>query len=255
MRVKKPPLPPPSPVDDSKGSKFFNVSPVRVELGGNGDNLGSEDSEKVNQEEEEEDLIDSEMAQKLNIDDTKNSEHNKSNANYEDEQALSSHDKSDLRDENAVADSYENNENLENEISINENDETINLREDISLEINDSTSIGDKIEIEIDEEGNKGYKELLKFESPSLEKLLSEQDLDLSYIEKTANTSPLVIQEDSGDLKEKTEKSERVSRADSKNKQGIITRSKSLCGRFNDEPSVGLVNSSEQKTSEEKPCA
>ena len=95
----------------------------------------------------------------------------------------------------------------------------------------------------------------MKFESPSLEKLLSEQDLDLSYIEKTANTSPLVVQEDSGDLKGKTEKSERVSRTDSKNKQGIITRSKSLCGRFNDEPSVGPVNSSVQKTSEEEPCA
>ena len=196
------------------------------------------------------------MAQKLNVDDTKNNDPNRSNSNPEDEQALSSHDKSDLRNDNIIADNSENNEDLENEISIDEKDATINLQEDISLEINNSTSIGEKIEIV--EEGKEGYKELLKFESPSLslEKLLSQQDLDLSYIEETVNLGPPATQEDSGVPKEeKMGKSERISRADLGNKLSMITRSKSLCGRFSDDPSVGLVNSSEQKTSKEKSCA
>ena len=120
------------------------------------------------------------------------------------------------------------------------------MQKDTSLEFNDFTSIGE--ENEIGEEEEEGYKRLLKSESPSLENLLSQQDLDLSYKEETENTSPPALQEDSKILKEKIE---RISRADSGKKQGIITRSRSTC-RFNDKPPVGQVNSSEKKPFEEK---
>ena len=175
-------------------------------------------------------------------------------SNPEDEHELSTHDNSDLRNDNIIADNFENNEDLESEISIDEKNVTIDLPKDIS--INNSTSIDEKIEIT--EEGKEDYKELLKFESPSLilEKLLSQQDLDLSYIEETVTLDPPATQEDSEVPKEeKMGKSERVSRADLGNKLNMITRSKSLCGRYNDDPSVGPVNSSEQKIPKEKSCA
>ena len=182
------------------------------------------------------------MGQKLSIDDpaAENSETGKLNLNPEDSLTISILEKSDLRDDDSET---ENIEDLKSGTLNDKANDTINLQEDVTLNFNGFISFD-----EGNERGKEDYKTLLRSESPSLENLLSDQKLDLSFNEEIENLSPPAPQEDSKNLKEKIE---RISRIDSNKKPGIITRSKST-SRYNDGPSVGHDDVSKKEPLKEK---
>ena len=240
--------PPTSPIDESKSSKFFKVSPAKAEelsdLEANGD-VGSK-----NNTSQEDNLVESEMGQKLIADEVGNSNPHKYDPNPEDSPTISPLENSDLRDEVLET---ENTEDLNGEFNTDKLDETINLQEDSHLDFHGfEGDFEGGVEEEVED-----YRTLLKNESPSLEKfrnLISAQELDLSLNEDSDNISPPAPQEDSKNSKISKEKVERVSRIISNKEQIILTRSRSAC-RYNDRPPVGQGNIVKKKPLKEKSCA